>query len=69
MIEVDNGGLFTGDNVSHKRVARMDDGTFAGTLKAVDQGLSLPVKVVVPGHGKSGGRELLTEQKGFIRHY
>ena len=67
MIEVDNGVLFTGDNVLNGRVARMDDGTFAGTIKAIDHGLSLPVKVVVPGHGKTGGREVLTAQKAYFQ--
>lgn len=66
MIEVDNGVLFTGDNVLNKRIARMDDGTFAGTLKIIDRGLALPIKVVVPGHGKTGGRELLTAQKDYF---
>ena len=67
MIEVDNGVLFTGDNVLNKRVARMDDGTFAGLLKIIDRSLELPVKVVVPGHGKTGGREILTAQKDYFQ--
>lgn len=67
MIEVDNGVLFTGDNVLNQRVARMDDGTFSGTLKIIDRSLGLPVKVVVPGHGKTGGREILTAQKAYFQ--
>lgn len=67
MIEVDNGVLFTGDNVLNGRIGRMDDGTFIGTIKAIDHGLSLPVKVVVPGHGKTGGREVLTAQKAYLQ--
>ncbi len=67
MIEVDNGVLFTGDNVLNKRIARMDDGTFAGNLQIIDRGLSLPVKVVIPGHGKTGGREVLTAQKAYFQ--
>ena len=67
MIEVDNGVLFTGDNVLNKRVMRMDDGTFLGTIKAIDRALTLPVKVIVPGHGKSGGREVLTAQKAYFQ--
>lgn len=66
MIEVDNGVLFTGDNVLNKRVARMDDGTFAGTIKAIDRALTRPIKVVVPGHGKTGGRSVLTAQKAYF---
>ena len=67
MIEVDNGVLFTGDNVLNKRVARMDDGSFVGTIKEIDRALSLPVKVIVPGHGKTGGREVLTAQKAYLQ--
>lgn len=67
MIEVDNGVLFTGDNVLNKRVARMDDGTYAGTIKAIDHALALPSKVIVPGHGQTAGREILTAQKAFLK--
>ena len=67
MIEVDNGVLFTGDNVLNKRVARMDDGSFVGTIKEIDRALSLPVKVIIPGHGKTGGREVLTAQKAYLQ--
>lgn len=66
MIDVDNGVLFTGDNVLNKRVARMDDGTYIGTIKAIDRALALPSKVIVPGHGKTAGRETLTAQKVFL---
>lgn len=67
MIEVDNGVLFTGDNVLNKRVARMDDGTYVGTINAIDHALALPTKVIVPGHGKTAGREILTAQKIFLK--
>ena len=67
MIEVDNGVLFTGDNVLNKRVARMDDGTYAGTIKAIYHALSLPTKIIVPGHGKTAGREILTAQKAYLK--
>lgn len=67
MIEVDNGVLFTGDNVLNKRVARMDDGTYAGTIKAIDRAIALPTKIVVPGHGKTAGLEILAAQKAFLK--
>ena len=67
MIEVDNGVLFAGDNVLNKRIPRMDDGTFTGSIKAIDRALALPVKVIVPGHGQTGGRELLTTQKLYLK--
>jgi glyoxylase-like metal-dependent hydrolase (beta-lactamase superfamily II) len=67
MIEVDNGVLFTGDNVLNGRVARMDDGTFSGNIKAIDRALTLPVKVVVPGHGKPGSPAILKAQRDFFQ--
>lgn len=67
MIEVDNGVLFTGDNVLNKRVARMDDGTYIGTIKAIDRAMALPSKVIVPGHGRTAGREILSAQKVFLK--
>lgn len=67
MIEVDNGVLFTGDNVLNQRVARMDDGTFAGSIKAIDRALAIPVKVVVPGHGKVGAPAILKAQRDYFQ--
>ena len=67
MIEVDNGVLFTGDNVLNKRVARMDDGTYAGTIKAIDRAIALPTKIIVPGHGKTAGPEILAAQKAYLK--
>jgi glyoxylase-like metal-dependent hydrolase (beta-lactamase superfamily II) len=67
MIEVDNGVLFTGDNVINHNVRRMDDGTFSGTIKAIDRVLALPVKVVVPGHGSPGGPGILQAQRDYFQ--
>jgi len=67
MIEVDNGVLFTGDNVLNQRVARMDDGTFSGNIRAIDRVLMLPVKVVVPGHGKPGSPAMLKAQRDYFQ--
>lgn len=67
MIEVDNGVLFTGDNVLHGRIGRLDDGTFKGNIRAIDRGLAVQPKVVVPGHGQSGGTEILTAQRTYFQ--
>lgn len=67
MIEVDNGVLFTGDNVLNQRVARMDDGTFTGNIKAIDRALAMPLRVVVPGHGKVGGKAILQAQRDYFQ--
>ena len=67
MIEVDNGVLFTGDNVLNQRVARMDDGTFTGNIKAIDRAIALAVKVVVPGHGSPGSPAMLKAQRDYFQ--
>lgn len=68
MIEVDNGVLFTGDNVLNRRVARMDDGSFTGNIRAIDRALKLPVQIVVPGHGDSGKASvILKAQRDFFQ--
>ena len=67
MIEVDNGVLFTGDNVLNARVARMDDGTFKGSIQAVEHGIAMQPKVVVPGHGKVGGPDVLQAQRDYFQ--
>jgi glyoxylase-like metal-dependent hydrolase (beta-lactamase superfamily II) len=67
MIEVDNGVLFTGDNVLNQRVARMDDGTFSGNIKAIERVQDLPVKVVVPGHGNPGKPDMMKAQRDYFQ--
>ena len=67
MIEVDSGVLFTGDNVLNGRIGRIDDGTFKGNIRAVERGLALQPKVVVPGHGKTGGPAMLKAQRDYLQ--
>ena len=67
MIEADNGVLFTGDNVLNARVARMDDGSFAGNIKAIDRAMTIRPGVVVPGHGKPGDATLLKSQRDYFQ--
>ena len=67
MIEVDNGVLFTGDNVLNGRIGRLDDGTFKGNIRAIDHGLAIQPKVVVPGHGKTGGAAIMKAQREYFQ--
>lgn len=67
MILVDNGVLFTGDNVLNGRVGRLDDGTFKGNIAAIERGLAAGPRVVVPGHGVTGGPEVLKAQRSYFR--
>jgi len=58
--------LITGDNSFNNRMPRLDDGSYIGNMKAMDTGLALDVKVVVPGHGPSGGKEILSNFRDFL---
>lgn len=58
--------LFLGDNVVAERAGRLDDGNFAGNIAACDAALKTGATVFVPGHGKSGGREVVTAYRGWL---
>lgn len=67
MIEVpEDKLLFTGDNATANRVPRMDDGTYKGSIAAMERALKLDVGVVVPGHGPTGGKKVLTDFRDLL---
>ena len=60
MIEiVEDSLLATGDNVLYQRIARMDDASFRGNILACEQAMHLKLKHYIPGHGVSGGQEVV----------
>ncbi len=68
MIEVvEESLLFTGDNANNGRIVRMDDGRFTGNAEALDMALALGVKTYVPGHGRTGGAELVQAYQTYLR--
>lgn len=58
--------LFTGDNINHLRIVRMDDGSFAGNIAAADYALGLDIEVIVPGHGPRGSKKTLTLNRDYL---
>ena len=58
--------LITGDNAFSNRAPRLDDGSFAGNIEAMDFALKLNVETVVPGHGPTGGKDVLSGYRDFI---
>ena len=58
--------LITGDNAFRDRTTRMDDGSFIGNMKVLDDAMKLPVEVVIPGHGPAGDKKVLEEYKNFL---
>lgn len=60
MIEVvEDSLLATGDNALYQRIGRMDDGSFRGNLAACQQAHGLQLQHYIPGHGPSGGPEVI----------
>ena len=69
MIEVvEEKVMFLGDIVVAERAGRQDDGTFKGNLAAIQMALGSDAIHFVPGHGKSGGREVPENYRAFLTH-
>ena len=68
MIEVEEDSLLvTGDNVMHQRIGRMDNGSFRGNLKVCNLAISLKLKTYVPGHGPTGGPEIVKRYRDYLK--
>lgn len=68
MIEVvEERVVFLGDNVLFKRLPRMDDASFKGNIKACQIALKLDAKTYVPGHGISGGKEIVVPFMNYLK--
>lgn len=68
MIEVaEEKVMFLGDNVVAGALRRLDDGSFPGTIKACEVALRSGAKHFIPGHGPSGGREVVTTYRDFLK--
>ncbi len=67
MIEVvENSVLFLGDNVLAKRLPRMSDGTFQGSIDTINKVLENDIKTWVPGHGPSGDKTMVQNYLNYI---
>ena len=63
---VEDKTLFTGDNVTYKRIPRMSDGSFRGSITVINKALENDFEKVVPGHGATGGKEVLEAYKKYL---
>ncbi len=63
---VEDSVLFTGDNVTYKRVGRFDDGTFRGTITMSDKIISDNYKHYVPGHGPTGDKAIVESFRNYV---
>lgn len=68
MIEVvEDSLLATGDNALYKRIGRMDDASFRGNITACDMAVSLKLKHYIPGHGTSGGPQVIEPYCNYLK--
>lgn len=63
---VEEGVLFLGDNVMNGRLGGMGDGTFHGSIAACERALTVPARIFVPGHGQTGGREIVAAYRDYL---
>jgi len=67
MIEIpERGVLFAGDNANNERIVRMDDASFTGLIDTLERAKAIPAKVLVPGHGATGGPEIIDENLRYV---
>jgi glyoxylase-like metal-dependent hydrolase (beta-lactamase superfamily II) len=67
MIEVvEPGVVFLGDNVLNGRVPRIREGSIQGNINACDEIVKTEATVFVPGHGKTGGRDVVEIMKTWF---
>jgi glyoxylase-like metal-dependent hydrolase (beta-lactamase superfamily II) len=67
MIEVaENSVIFLGDNVLAKRLPRMSDGTFQGSIETINKILENQAQTWVPGHGPTGDRAMVEDYLNYL---
>ncbi|MEK7207253.1 MAG: MBL fold metallo-hydrolase [Pseudomonadota bacterium] len=69
MVEVvEEGVLFLGDNVRNKSIAANfpEHGSAKGQIDAIDMVLKSKATHFIPGHGLSGGREIVLAERKFL---
>lgn len=59
--------IFLGDNAGHKRILRLEGGSFPGNVEALNNALATDAEVFVPGHGPTGGREVAERYRDYMQ--
>jgi len=62
----EQGVVFLGDNTFNGRIGRLDDGSLTGIIEILDRVLELDARHFVPGHGPTGGAEIVRDYRGLI---
>ena len=59
--------LFLADNANNRRIVRMDDGSFSGSVAALEEAREqISAKVLIPGHGLTGGWEIVDAYRDYL---
>lgn len=59
--------LFLGDNANNHRIVRMDDGSFQGSVSALEAAKEqIPAKVLIPGHGQTGDWQIVDTYRDYL---
>jgi len=59
--------LFLADNANNRRIVRMDDGSFAGSVAALEAAREqIPAEMLIPGHGQTGGWEIVDAYRDYL---
>ena len=61
------GVIFLGDNAGHRRILRLEGGSFPGNVEALNDALQTEAEVFVPGHGPTGGREVAERYRDYLQ--
>ncbi|MBT3203701.1 MAG: MBL fold metallo-hydrolase [Gammaproteobacteria bacterium] len=68
MIAVDtNKALFMGDNLFNGRLPRTAEGHIGRTIEACEKIIKINPSVIIPGHGKSGGKKMFYHSLDVLR--
>ena len=59
--------MFLGDNGGYGRILRLEGGSFAGNIVALENAMATGATVFVPGHGRSGGIEVPTAYRDYLQ--
>jgi glyoxylase-like metal-dependent hydrolase (beta-lactamase superfamily II) len=60
--------LFLADNANNGRIVRMDDGSFTGLIAGLERLRDeVEADVLIPGHGRTGGWEIVDENLDYLR--
>jgi len=63
---VEDSVVFGGDNFLSQRLPRLDDATFKGSIEACRVAAGLNARHYVPGHGPTGGVEIVTAYETYL---